>query len=115
MTGNPFDDLSEKLDRIQADLTRLTEQIASAPPPAPPKRSYSPDEAAELFQRKPDTVRAWCRTGQINASKRTVSRKGAGFPWVISSDEIERFRIEGLLLTDTSRNKLKDTPPGLAS
>jgi hypothetical protein len=57
---------------------------------------YSVDEFAKHVNRRPFTVREWCRFGRINASK-SMTQSGPTTLWVISHAELERFRREGLL------------------
>lgn len=60
------------------------------------KRHYSVEEFAKEVDRRPFTVREWCRLGRINASK-SMTQSGPALLWVISHEELERFRREGLL------------------
>lgn len=52
-------------------------------------REYTAGEVAELFEVDILTVRRWCRSGQLNASKETVSRAGGG--WRISRESMIDF------------------------
>ena len=60
------------------------------------KEWYTPAEVAELLDKKPYTVREWCRLQRINARKRPTGR-GEADEWEVSADEIERYRNHGLL------------------
>jgi hypothetical protein len=60
------------------------------------QRHYSVEEFARQVNRRPFTVREWCRLGRINASK-SMTQSGPTTQWVISHEELERFRREGLL------------------
>jgi hypothetical protein len=57
---------------------------------------YNVAEVADLFEKKPFTVREWCRLKRINA-KHTASGRGNKPEWRIHHDEIERYKNEGLL------------------
>lgn len=64
---------------------------------APPLQShYTPTEAARLLERRPYTVREWCRLKRIHATKRPTGR-GDSCEWEISHEEIERIKSHGLL------------------
>lgn len=65
------------------------------------KSHYSVDEFAKEVNRRPFTVREWCRLGRINASK-SMTQSGPATLWVISHEELERFRREGLLPLNNS-------------
>lgn len=75
--------------RILARLDRITESSSS-------QEWYSPAEVAQLVNRKPSTIRAWCRDRRINARKRMQGRGGKR-EWELSADELKRFREHGLL------------------
>ena len=57
---------------------------------------YSVEEFARQVNRRPFTVREWCRLRRIHASK-SMTKSGPATLWVISHAELERFRREGLL------------------
>jgi hypothetical protein len=57
---------------------------------------YSTEDAAEILSRSPFTVREWCRLGRVHAVKRPCGR-GVNQEWMISHDELQRIRSEGLL------------------
>jgi hypothetical protein len=65
-------------------LTRLIEREAPA--------EMTTDEFAERVNRRPFTVRAWCRDGRIQATRGTDSGK-----YTISRQELLRYQAEGLL------------------
>lgn len=71
-------------------------------PNGEPRKWNSPTEVASLLQKKPYTVREWCRLGRINARKRATGR-GDGFEWEISAAELDRYRNHGLLPVPTKR------------
>lgn len=86
-------ELSTKLDPIYGMLAVPRED----------RTCYSVKEVAEKIDRKPYTVREWCREGRINATKR-VERRGGAELWSISAAELSRYRNEGLLPPDPDRN-----------
>lgn len=89
MEATELQQISEQLRRIEALLGELTEQRSI-------KESYSPSEVAQILNKKPYTVREWCRLKRINATKRPYGR-GASDEWEISHQELERIRAHGLL------------------
>jgi len=56
---------------------------------------YSCAEVAGQFQKSEYTVREYCRLGRLKADKRQSGR-GSSKEWVISHEELERYRREGL-------------------
>jgi len=79
----------ERLEQIEATLSQLVERRTI-------KESYSPAEVAQILDKKPYTVREWCRLRRINAVKRPCGR-GASEEWEISHEEVERIKAHGLL------------------
>jgi len=97
-------DMSATLHEMKATLMTIQEDMKVSPGnPPDPRESYSVQEAAELLQKNEYTIREWCRLGRINASKREERRGGSAI-WSISADEVTRYRNEGLLPVDPSRN-----------
>ncbi len=78
-----------RLDRIESLLAALLERETI-------KDYYSTDEFARLVGKAEFTVREWARLGRIHAQKRQSGR-GAHPAWVISHEELLRYRREGLL------------------
>ncbi|MEM9410265.1 MAG: helix-turn-helix domain-containing protein [Planctomycetota bacterium] len=60
------------------------------------KDSYDTKEIAQILDRKPYTVREWCRLKRINAYKAQFGR-GAEEEWRVTHDELVRIQNEGLL------------------
>jgi hypothetical protein len=83
--------LRERLDRIESLLLALTSQQQS-------QSWYSVAEFARIVGRSEFTCRQWCRLGRIEARKK-ASGRGAHTSWVISHEELERYRRDGLLHT----------------
>jgi hypothetical protein len=83
----------ERLDRIER-LLRDQKTI---------KDWYGIEEFAEQVGKAEFTCREWCRLGRINAKKRHSGR-GKHPAWVISHEELQRYRREGLL-HDPSRTR----------
>jgi hypothetical protein len=77
------------------------------------KNHYSVDEFAQQVNRRPFTVREWCRLGRINAGK-SMTHSGAATLWVISRAELERFRREGLLPLNANVARAAVVPPIVA-
>jgi hypothetical protein len=81
--------VTERLDKMEALLATLVERQVI-------QECYSTVELSRVVGRAEFTVREWCRHGRINAKKKSSGR-GAHAAWVISHDELLRFRREGLL------------------
>jgi hypothetical protein len=79
----------ERLDRIESVLDTLVRAKAV-------KERYSTAEIAQALGRAEYTVREWCRLGRIHATKRQYAR-GAYPEWLVSHEELQRIRNEGLL------------------
>ena len=79
----------ERLDRIEELLLALVGQKQK-------KDYYSTAEVAEILGRAEFPVREGCRLGRIWAEKRSCGR-GRSKEWMISDEELQRFRNEGLL------------------
>jgi transposase len=78
----------ERLDRIEDQLRRLLQERVV-------QKFYSTADAARLLGKAEFTVREWCRLGRIRAEKRSCGR-GNAQEWMISHEELERIRAEGL-------------------
>jgi hypothetical protein len=83
------DELLLRLSRIEEALQLLISQRTI-------KEYYTPAEVAELLSKSEFTVREWCRLSRIHAEKRACGR-GSSQEWMISQDELQRIRSEGLL------------------
>ena len=90
-------DMTEVLSRLDDRLSRIEAAVVSTSGfPLMTREWYSVAQAAELVNRKPFTVREWCRNGRVTAEKR-VSGRGRHSEWMISADEIRRYENHGLL------------------
>lgn len=92
--------LHEQLRSVQELVIRLTvgmdeirDLLASRPRS---KEWYSTQEAAEILNKRPYTVRNWCRMGRVRAEKIEAGR-GVDGEWRISHEELTRIQNEGLL------------------
>jgi hypothetical protein len=56
---------------------------------------YTTQELAPLLEKAEFTVLEWCRLGRLKAQKRGSGR-GKFCAWVVSHDELLRYRREGL-------------------
>jgi hypothetical protein len=84
-----FTQVLERLDRIETALAVLVERQTV-------KDWYTTEEAATALGRAEFTVREWCRLGRVHAEKKGSGR-GKYQSWVISHEELQRIRREGLL------------------
>ncbi len=80
---------TERLGRIEAMLLELVGQ-------APGREWLTPAEAGRALGKAEFTVREWCRHGRLRAQKR-ASGRGPHPAWVVSRQELDRYRREGLL------------------
>ena len=112
MTANPFDTIVEQIQALRVELAeaigRIERKLADDVPLPKPKDTYSVAEAATLLGKQTYTVRQWCQHGRINARNGEV-RRGKGTIWLISADEIDRYRRENLLPLNPGRNKSDHT------
>lgn len=90
MTGNTIEaaSLDTRLERIESMLKTLVDGQTI-------REWYSIEEFARLVDRSEFTCREWCRLGRIVAQKKGSGR-GRHASWVISHDELTRFRKDGL-------------------
>lgn len=88
--------MSTVTESLDQRLTRIEEMLAQLIDTRVQKEYYSTAEVARLLNRAEFTVREWCRNGRIWAEKRQCGR-GNTKEWMISHDEVERIKNEGLL------------------
>ena len=81
--------LEERLTKIEAMLAVLVERQTV-------KDFYEVEEFARVVGKAPFTVRAWAGQGRLRAEKNLHGR-GRYARWVVSHDELLRYRREGLL------------------
>jgi Helix-turn-helix domain len=86
---------------IKATLIRMEQRLDELVAARTIKDWYSTEEFARMVDREDFTVREWARRGRIRAKKRNSGR-GPHAEWVVSHDELLRYRREGLL-PDVSR------------
>jgi hypothetical protein len=79
----------ERLEKIEAMLVALVERQTA-------REWYTTGEFASAVGKAEFTIREYCRLGRLNAEKRRSGR-GAYSQWVLSHDELERYRRHGLL------------------
>jgi hypothetical protein len=84
-----MDELLERLDRIEAKLDALAEGRSE-------QQYYSTTDVARILDKAEWTVREWCRLGRVHAEKRPCGR-GNSREWMLSHEELERIKSEGLL------------------
>lgn len=92
--------LSQVLEQHGAMTATLTELRDFVVTQRTIKEWYSPEEVADMLEKRPYTVREWCRWGRINARKRPTGR-GDAKEWEISHEELERIKAHGLLPVPT--------------
>lgn len=80
--------LDERLERIEAMLLALTDRQTA-------REWYSVEVLSWIVGRSEFPCREWCRNGRISAAKQHSGR-GAHASWVISHEELQCYRCEGL-------------------
>ena len=81
--------IDERLERIEQMLATLVERETI-------KEHYDIEEFARLIGKSEFTVREWARYRRIHATKRKSGR-GPHKQWVVSHEELMRYRRDGLL------------------
>lgn len=102
-------EIIEKLERLEMLIVQMVEQMSKLLLGGGSQEWFTVGEFAKLVNRRPYTVRQWANEGRIHASK-SRTRTGGAFEWVISRQELDRLRQEGLLPPDPTRNSAQ---PGL--
>jgi hypothetical protein len=82
-------ELTERLDRIEAALTQLARQQQV-------KDYYTVEEFGAMVGLAPFTVGQHCRMGRIRAAKKGSGR-GPYKGWAIAHEEFIRYQRDGLL------------------
>ena len=86
-------ELAQRIEVIESTVKEIRDLLAN---PTPKRDWYSIAEVAKQLSRAEFTVREWARHGRVYASKRACGR-GPTQEWIISAEEVERIRNEGLL------------------
>ncbi len=81
--------IEDRLEKIESMLDILVERQRV-------RDWYTTQEFAQEVGRAEFTIREYCRLGRLRAEKRQSGR-GAYQQWVLSHEELERFRREGLM------------------
>ena len=98
--GQVVAELAQRLIRIESKLEQLLSNREEAN-----QAYYSTADVARILGRADWTVREWCRLGRVNAEKRVCGR-GSSKEWMISHDELQRIKAEGLLPTTPYRHRV---------
>ncbi len=81
--------IDQRLDRIEQMLESLISKETV-------KDFYTTDEFGKLIGKSEFTVREHCRLGRLHGQKRQSGR-GPHAAWVVSHQELQRYRREGLI------------------
>lgn len=84
--------VATRMERIESVLVELHELVTNR---QTIKESYTTQEVAKILNKKPYTVREWCRLQRIKAEK-TMCGRGSEIEWRISHEELVRYQNEGL-------------------
>ena len=93
MTLSDIPELDTRLGRIEEALLALRAAVLDR---ATVREWYSVEEFAAAVGLAPFTCREHCRLGRLAASKK-ASGRGKHHAWVLSHDELLRYRQSGLL------------------
>jgi hypothetical protein len=85
--------LGEKLQRIESLLAELHERVVQG---SIVKEYYTTQDVAKILNKRPYTVREWCRLGRVHGEKSHAGR-GLDEEWRICHAELTRIQNEGLL------------------
>ncbi len=91
--SSSLEGISERLTSIESTVSTIHELLASQ---RIRKEFYSTTEVAKILEKRPYTVREWCRLQRIRAEK-CLTGRGPEEAWKISHEELDRIRNEGLL------------------
>ncbi|MFO0806596.1 MAG: helix-turn-helix domain-containing protein [Gemmataceae bacterium] len=83
-----------RLEKIEKAVMALLDRETVKP-------YYDTAELARLVDKAEYTVREWCRNGRLKAEKRRSGR-GRHCAWVVSHEELLRYRRHGLLAPDAA-------------
>lgn len=84
--------VASRMERMESVLIELHELVTNR---QTIKESYTTHEVAKILNKKPYTVREWCRLQRIKAEK-TFCGRGSEIEWRISHEELMRYQNEGL-------------------
>lgn len=89
-------------DLILDRLTQIERQLEALLESRTTQEWYDTKDVANMLGRSAYSVREWCRLRRVNAEKRRCGR-GSAKEWMISHEEVQRIRSEGLLPNALSR------------
>jgi hypothetical protein len=87
--------LRQALSELLAKLARIETLLEANLREKTVKEYYTTAEVAEIVGKAEYTVREWCRTGRVLATKKNYAR-GPHPEWLIAHAELQRLRNEGL-------------------
>jgi hypothetical protein len=86
-------DILARLDRLDSRIGELHDLLVTQ---RTVKDYYTTAEVAALIGKAEFTVREYCRLGRVRGEKLACGR-GKHQAWVVSHEELTRYRNEGLL------------------
>jgi excisionase family DNA binding protein len=90
-------DIQANIRELRSELSIVREAVLAPPAAVPEAReSYTVEEVAKMLGKSEYTVRQWCNEGRITATK-CAERRGGTALWRISTEEVARYKDEGLL------------------
>lgn len=86
--------MNESIVNRLENIERMLANLLAAKDVA--QKFYSTSDVARILRKAEWTVREWCRLGRVRAEKRICGR-GSSKEWMISHDELQRIKSQGLL------------------
>ena len=91
-----FNTVVEMRQEMAAEIAKLNDKVDMLVKNRIRKDYYTVDELGKIVDKDVYTVREWLRLGRVRGTKRACGR-GLSKEWIVSHEELERYRNHGLL------------------